>query len=347
MLKFVLKTLRISDWWNYIFPPILGVIYLIILHDNCEFGDIWLQLVLFFISFVFTASFGFYFNDVCDINVDKKAGKRNFAADLSNPLRYSLLFILIIIAILPWFFLNNTHNVKYIFLLQVILLFLYSFPYTRFKDKYLLGIVSDALYSSLLPSIIAILLFFENWQSFKIVLFIIYLGILFLRGLRNILIHQIFDMQNDSAAKINTFVIKFGKSFSIKLIKISVICEVLSFLLPIFIIPVPFVHYYLYLLLFSVIYYMFKLLDKKNKEKNTLHKIQFVNDIYEDIIPLFLLILLTINDYRFGVILVLHVLLFNNKVVRFIILTLFVTLLYGIVFRKTCGIINRVFKTNF
>jgi len=339
----LLKYIRISNWWNYIFPPILGVAYFSILLNQGELGEKWVALLLFFISFVFTASFGYFLNDICDIEIDKKASKQNFAQKLPVILRYLFLFFLLLFAVLPWLFFENIHIAKYFYILQIILLFAYSLPYIRLKSKIFAAVITDALYSSLLPAIIAFSLFTQGIIVFEIVwFFLLCTTILFLRGLRNILIHQIIDAENDKKTGTKTFAIVYGEQ--------NIYMTLSFFFLPIEIIMILFFCVFLALkigfawLIFPllVLFYAIKIFDAK-AEKNKILKIQIINDFYEDIFPVFILILLTFIDYYYLIILFAHVIVFRNKVAWLILPWLYYKMFFNKYIRKVyviCGLIK-------
>lgn len=342
MLKSLLQIFRLKDWWNYIFPPILGIAYLGVLLNQSELKMVWFKLLMFFISFLFTAAFGFFLNDIFDIDIDRKVRKINFVRRFSKSTRVLMIIIVVVGSIIPWIYLN--HRLGFIiFIFQMILLIVYSSPPIRLKNFPVLSVITDAFYSSFLPSIIAVLLFVPvllnlNHYNYGLSLLLI---VMFFRGLRNILIHHIIDSRYDKHINTGNFALKFGIKKSMSIIKIIVIIEISTFAIILFQIPAPFFEYSIYFLTFALLYFIFKIYDVKNKDKNKLDKIQFLNDFYEDLIPLFILILLCMQDYRYLLLLVVHIIIFRNKVISF----LFVKIMYGIIFRKSCGLINRIFGT--
>jgi 4-hydroxybenzoate polyprenyltransferase len=332
----LLSPFRVSHWWNYIFPPILAVVYFVCFFQQNAYEEIWLQLALFFISFLFTASFGFFFNDLCDIEADKKADKPNFAAKLSVYKRYLVLILLIVFAVSPWFFLKNIHIAKYFYFLQIILLFAYSLPYIRLKSKIFAAVLTDALYSSLLPALIALFLFTQGILVFEIIrLFILYSIILFFRGLRNILSHQIADAENDQKAGIATFALRYGKDNSLKVSHGFVIAESIGIIAFTILISLE-ISYWLSLIIPAfLIYFVLKRFEIKNINKSKFIFTQIINDFYEDILPLIFLILLSFNDYYFVIILIIHLVLFKNKFLYTLVYSfLCKSLFYAFIYRK-------------
>lgn len=332
----MLTSIRISHWWQYIFPPILGIIYLCFLSQEVLFEEEWLQLTLFFISFVFTASFGYFFNDLCDIEDDKKAGKQNFAEKLSFKVRFFLLFFLLIFAVLPWLFMENVQIAKYIFILQFFLLIAYSIPFIRLKQRVFAAVLTDALYSSFLPALIAFFLFYRNILEFEILIpFILFAIMLLLRGLRNIIIHQIDDAPHDRKSGISTFALKFGNVFSLKIIIAIAIAEIIGIIAFTSSFSLEISYWGAFIIPAFVLYFILKSIDAKNKNKSKLFYIKILNDFYEDIVPLTILILLSLNNYLFILLLIVHLVMFRNKFLYTLIHSfLYKSLFYAFIYRK-------------
>lgn len=307
---------RTSNWWNFIFPPILGIAYFTILVNQGGLVENWFTLLMFFISFLFTASFGFFLNDMTDIEEDTKVNKQNFSVKLNPSIRYILLISTLMFSIIPWFFIKNSYPAILFFALQLSLLFLYSVKPFRLKQYTFPAIISDALYSSFVPTLIALFLF-----DFKIHLlpnvFICVITLFFLRGLRNIINHQIIDIENDKKSEINTFAVKNGKELTTKICVRIFWIELMG--IAIFVYFLAFSLSYWAALIFPVfiLYFLLKRMDVKNKTETNLFFTQILNDFYEDFLPLLFLVLLCIHDNWFFLILLIHLLLFQNKFISY------------------------------
>lgn len=347
MIKTLIRMLRMHSWWNYIIPPVLSAVYFVVLIEGYSFIKSLSIIALWFVSIIGTAAFGFTLNDLFDAKPDKRAGKINHLALLSKWKQLIIVILSMVIAITPLTILNLSSISIVLICSQFTLLFLYSVPPIRLKDNVYWSTILDSLYSGLI-FIIAII--FSSELSTNIVLSNIYLtiAIIFLfslRGLRNILNHHIIDSKYDKLLNTGNFAVKYGDSITLRIIKTFAFIEFMLLILIAFIIPKQFQEFYFYFLLFSIIYFTFKLLLKNNKIKSLIEKIQFTNDIYEDLLPLLLLTLLTIQDYNFVILFIFQVIVFKNKVVSMILLTFFVSFLYGIIYRKSCGLINRILGT--
>lgn len=212
---------RFNKWGKFILPPVLSIALLTIaLQSKQPLEEVLMQLSAFIISFLATASFGFFSNDIADIESDQKAGKSNFASKVSKYYRLPVLIILLLFALVPWILIINNTFGKVAFSLlvtEILLLVFYSFPPFRFKNKAFLGAICDALYAHLLPALIALYVFSFN-HAIPLFFLIILMGLFFLKGLRNIIVHQINDRKADRLSQTNTFILSYGVDKSVKLI---------------------------------------------------------------------------------------------------------------------------------
>ncbi|MDY0277893.1 MAG: UbiA family prenyltransferase, partial [Acholeplasma sp.] len=280
--------------------------------------------------------------------IDRKVGKTNFAKRFSKSTRVLMIIIVVVGSIIPWIYLD--HRLGFIvFILQMILLIVYSSPPIRLKNFSVLSVITDAFYSSLLPSIIAVLLFVPismNLIHYNYGLSLL-LIVMFFRGLRNILIHHIKDIENDKNSNSGNFAVKYGSNTTIKLLKVITLIE--SFVYIIFLIYFTYFCniWFVVLIPISLLYFVSKRFDSANKSNLVTDHMQILNDLYEDIFPLFILILLAFFDNYFIILLIIHLILFRNKMLIFLLHLIFIRIAYGIIYRKSCGLINRICKTNF
>ncbi len=293
----LIKTLlaRLAGWWKHVSPPILSVLMLLFLAQPSHFyQQIWL-LPYFGLLSLLSALLGYFINDWTDIIPDRQAGKRNSAAGISPPLRWVLLLALLAGCLAIWFKINAIQSISFYIWLALMCCFgLYSVPPFRFKERPVLGLLCDSLYTHVLPIGITISLFMPQNEGFfqrgeVILAAIILTSTLFIKGLRNILIHQIEDRHNDRRSGTHTFVTQLGALNSAQFInKIVVPAEVYSvFLLLSFLSLIslaPLIAYVLFLgftaLLFSA--WKFQFLPYRQ----LLFKLwYFMNDFYEEWLP--------------------------------------------------------------
>jgi 4-hydroxybenzoate polyprenyltransferase len=332
-LNSVLKIFRINDWWNYIFPPIIGIaffIQFITLYDFEYFATI---LALFFTSFVGTASYGFFLNDLTDSQQDKISGKSNSTTNLNVSLKTLIIILTLCIGVVPWFFLPYSPLAIAFYALQLLLLTAYCIPPIRLKNNIYSCIISDALYSSVIPLLISIIIFGSklSLSIFVISAIGILIIIFFLRGIRNIILHQIIDIEKDLKTGFTTIAIYFGKAQSVKIIsKIILPIEILLSLA--FVITISFINIrFLLLIPIYTLYIVAKTYEikKTNIRKEKANPLQLHNDFYEDILPLFFIILLSIHNWYYLIIMAVYLIAFRNKILSLVFL-----FMYRIIYRK-------------
>ena len=333
MLKSIAKLFRINDWWNYIFPPIIGIVFFLQFLVLNDFNSFIVILALFSASIIGTASYGFFLNDITDSNSDQQVGKRNFTHKIPILYKWFLLISTLIIGIIPWFFLPFSAFAIALYVLQLILLTAYSAPPLRFKQNIYTCIISDALYSSVIPLLISIFIFSKNLIFSNILLIgLIVLAIIFLlRGIRNILLHQIKDINKDSLSEIKTLVMHLGANKTALFISNIILPIEIIFTLA-FVIIISFVNIYFIILIPAyAIYIAVKTYEirKSNIKNEKTNPFQLHNDFYEDLLPLFFIIMLSISDWHYLFVLGAYFILFRNKILALIIL-----FIYKIVYRK-------------
>lgn len=305
--------LRAPVWWHHLVPPILSVAYVIIWIQAVPIGKIALPIFLFIASIIGTAGFGYWLNDWSDIKDDRRAGKRNMAADLSNQSRALVLCALLIIAWLPWMFIPAT-KWSYIFLGLLQLSFvLYSIPPFRFKQRSFLGILCDIHYGHVLPIAIALATFLPLWmkQKWSWGFIIGIIGLLYLKGIRNILEHQIKDRKNDLRSHTFTFVQAIGAVWAawvLRNILIPIELGAIAVLLARWSLPL-FLLYILYLGIYAFLFWRWGIFRLPMRRWN-FHFWYIANDFYEGWLPLSILLLASSSYPVYWIILIIHLSLF-------------------------------------
>lgn len=315
---------RINNWWTYIIPPILGFVYMTIYLKNIDFRTAVINLSFFFLLIISTAIFGFFYNDFTDIEVDRKAGKNNFASRFSPLVRLIILGLALLITLIPCYFLPFSKITIILLSLQFFLLFVYSNPITRLKNKMIAGLIADALYSNLIFILLGIFIFNQLTIS-EINHLPLYIGLItaaaFMKGLRNILMHQLSDRKKDMKANQKTFVTANGGLSALNLIVKIIFPAELFFLILFSVIASYQINYYFFL---PLLFVFFTISKHRLWEKFRLNKRHFKfmflnlpNDFLEEWLPVFFLILLTCNEPLFGIILLIHLTLFFSIVKKF------------------------------
>lgn len=144
---------------------------------------------------------GYFFNDIFDAKADSIALKFN----ITNILKPWLVWLLIAItwAIGLVLVMKVTTMLALLLSIQFILLFIYSASPFRFKQLGFWGVLIDAAYAHLVP-ILMLLMHLSDFNKLPW-FFMLFPVFTYLIGIRDILIHQLNDFENDAKAGINAF----------------------------------------------------------------------------------------------------------------------------------------------
>jgi 4-hydroxybenzoate polyprenyltransferase len=202
---------RALVWWPHLAPPLVGIALFAL--GTAPDAGLW-RLAAFVASLAGTAAFGYFLNDCTDIETDRRAGKRNFAALVPVVPRWGLLLALLLLGGAPWWWLAPAAPLAFgCWVLLVACLVAYSVPPIRLKTRPVPGIFCDMAYGHLLPGLLTLSLFARpgqplsagTWSTVALLAFL-----LVLKGLRNILLHQLQDRAGDKRNGERTFVVKYG-----------------------------------------------------------------------------------------------------------------------------------------
>lgn len=220
MLDFF-KKLRISNPWNYKVPFLVSIPYFLLLVGNADASVIAQSLIWSVVTIIGIAGFAYLLNDFTDRGQDAKLSRENSTAGLPNITVFFYLFFFLCLSLLPWFIFFPLNKIIVTLLVAEIVLFiLYSARPFRLKECGVLGIVADALYAHAIPAALAAQTFRPIIIEFNPELSQLnpFLGMWFLSlvlwqfflGIRNILLHQLADLDNDQKSKTRTWVSLVG-----------------------------------------------------------------------------------------------------------------------------------------
>lgn len=314
---------RFNNWWSVIIPQILGWIYYSELGSDQSFliAD-WHKVALFLGGVLAISSFGYVFNDYCDLDSDKISGKGNSLSGFSSLGRITLVIFPLIIGIICWALVRAGFIANTLYTLQILALIFYSAPPIRLKRRALLGVLADAFYGHINPAFFTICTFlhfdFATLNGYFPVLALIFICTSF-KGVRNILLHQIQDRKRDAKAGIQTFVVKYKALFSLYLVNKLLPFEALFTIALALVISISYPPFILSIILFSVLTY-FKFsgwkLSYLPKRQLKFKFLYFLNDYYEGWMPVFFLIILSVRQSGFIFLLILHLLLFPAFIIK-------------------------------
>lgn len=287
---------------------------------------------LFFLALIGIATFGYLFNDFCDVESDAAAGKPNRLAVFKAPTRMILVGIAFLAGGGAWVALNlqsyilqlSMQLANLLFIGQLLALITYSMKPFRVKGRAESGVIFDAFYGHLNPVLMTICVFGLSateglWgYSFEVLLILV----CSIKGVRNILLHQVEDRKKDESAGLNTAVIKYGPWRIINFINdILFPAEVLFLVCLTLVMSVRFPPCFIPLITFAIISYLkmsgWKLgyVDRRLLEFKFTY---FMNDYYEEWLPAFMLIILSVYAHQFVFLLILHLILFPKFIIKLV-----------------------------
>jgi 4-hydroxybenzoate polyprenyltransferase len=208
-MRYLLKTDR---WWDFKIPPLLALAYFLLLQASppVPLATVLFSLVLFILASIGIAGFAHLLNDLFDVEVDKMSAAANLGRGTRS--RHVLLLSgLLLVALVPWFFLPIGVTGWVLLAAEFMLFAAYSIPPLRLKTRGIWGALADALYAYTIPNLVM-------WVTFSGVCglemplwFGALLGVWSCSfGLRQILLHQVNDRETDAQAHIQTFAVRYG-----------------------------------------------------------------------------------------------------------------------------------------
>lgn len=317
----MLKLFRTNTWWNAVVPQVLGWMYMCMREETTQDVSFTKELALFFfVALISISVFGYLFNDLCDVESDAKAGKKNALGKFPFVVRLAIVAVPLAIGLLVWYYIRAGIVANVLFGLQILALVLYSLLPFRLKERSALGVVADAFYGHINPVMITLFTFgFDLGKIVEVVFLSILLVCLVLKGIRNILLHQLDDRSNDKRAGVQTFVVKNGAYPTLLFVNNLLPFEVFFTLVLALFMGYYNPPFFVWTLLFFIITYFkfsgWKLRDLPKRQLK-FKFLYFLNDYYEGWVPVFFLIILCISQPQLSFLLILHLILFPGFVTK-------------------------------
>lgn len=165
------------------------------------------SVFLVLLSYILIGIGGYLFNDYHDKKLDLQAGKTS-TMNYFSPL--SLKVVLFICWFTGFILISYlSYPAGFLILLQIALLIMYSHPLFRLKERGGLGVIVDSLYAYVIPVIIILIIGGYTIDKRSLILFLVFN--LFV-GIRDILLHQKFDLVADRKNGSFTFFVKNEKA---------------------------------------------------------------------------------------------------------------------------------------
>lgn len=312
----IIQPFRADDWWTSKASLLMGFVYLFALWFHISFEQ-FIPLAVFSILVIAGfASFGYLTNDFFDKEKDKQSGKRNFLLDKSISYQIGSMIVSISLIVIPWFFLPSTALSYWLIAAQLVLFLVYSCPPIRLKEKGAAGVLVDSLYAHAVPTILAAYTFFlASSISVPYTEFAILFLWQLMSGARNILIHQLEDKSSDKTSETKTFAGSVDPKRILQILQAVISLELILFLTFFSLLTIG-DHWFgvcivvAFLLSFQDIFWYMFLTNEDLPEPPLRY---FPNNVYEKWLPALYLIILSISNPYFLILLLLHITLFNFK----------------------------------
>ncbi len=296
----------------YKFSLIFCSIYVVLFYGNNLECNILFYLFISILLSIGIAGLGYVMNDIKDFKDDLQNNKPNLFNKFSKSQSVLLVVLFALLSIFPWLYLPTDKYTFYLLVIEFLLFFVYAFPPFRLKEKGFLGIITDALYAQVVPSLLAVYTFSKISNTIlNVKLIVLYSAWLLLVGIRNIIKHQVEDFDNDKNTKTKTFVTIYGIEYSKKIsLKYLFPIEFILFTSLLITIKTPYFIALLGYLLYTTILFI-----KRNKttEIDSFYFIntRIFNEFYEIHLPIILLVCFCFSNAIFIFILGFNLLIFS------------------------------------
>lgn len=210
------ETSRVQAWWSNKFAPVLGTFYATACLVGAPVAPLLPRLLLLLLALVVGATYVSVLNDWTDLADDLAAGKRNHLA--ARPAALPALVVGGCLAaglgLGAWFWAASPPCAG-LYLGSWVAFSAYSLAPVRLKQRGLAGVLADASGSHLFPQLLAVAAA-AAWTGRAVPgLWYAAVGLWALGcGVRNILYHQLEDVEADAIAGVRTWVTQRGSGFA-------------------------------------------------------------------------------------------------------------------------------------
>jgi len=303
------KPFRAEDWWVGKASLLVGLVYLFTIYFQIPFERFGIWACCSLITIIGFASLGYLVNDYFDLEKDKLANKKNFLKHKSAVQQAVYLSIALLLLFAPWYFLPYDFFTIALMLLQLLLYLLYSMPGIRLKERGISGLITDALYAHSIPALMAAHTYtLISNKPLGITFIVLLFAWQFCIGIRNILLHQLNDYNSDRISNTKTYICLNKSNEPGLLIQRLIVIE-MSILISTFLFLFFGNRMFLIALvsiLCSLLYNFLKPIQK--------HEVNYYpNIIYEHILPLTFISILSLGDKRYLILFPMQLLLFSGK----------------------------------
>lgn len=321
MIRFLNQYLGWRNWsvltHNSIIENIF-VIFYIALIGKLHGMTFFLDLFFFLLFSILSTTYGYLINDFADRKLDAVHGKNNTFQDDSAPKAVFIVLLFLVFSILAGARFAEKPLFVPLWICWGLAATFYSLPPIRLKEKGKPGLLVVVLAQRFLPALLIFSAFqYHVWSD--VIILSLYI---FFRGLSSDLNHQISDYRKDALTETGTYAVRAGEANARKLFRYSLMTEkvMLIICLSLMILQVSFGEMNLswimlpllgvYLVVFMLSWTMTRSPDTEDEinpfspaRKDSTH---FIHHAYPSVvIPLYLLLILTYEDWSFFLVLIL------------------------------------------
>ncbi|TGE29541.1 UbiA family prenyltransferase [Hymenobacter metallicola] len=228
----VAEIARVQDWWSCKFSPVLATFYATACLLKAPVWPLLPKLLLLLLGLTVGATYVSVINDWTDLEDDRAGGKYNRVADKSTAFPALLLGLCLVVGLgLGIYFWRTSALSGLLYLGSWVAFSCYSLPPLRLKKRGLAGVLADACGSHFFPQLLTVSLV-SAWTGLALPgLWYGAVGAWALAcGIRNILLHQLDDVEADAQAGVDTWVRRQGPRLVQRLGQVVVFpIEVLAF----------------------------------------------------------------------------------------------------------------------
>jgi hypothetical protein len=213
---------RGGNWWDSKIPPLLAIAYVQMLIQPIPVDLALGALAAVLISAFSLAAYAHTLNDLFDIEADLLAGKKNHMAGLRPWQRLTLPVLLAAVGAAPWFMIRLNEPTLILLSLIYLLPIVYAVPPIRFKERGFLGVLNDASLVHAVPVLFMVSLFTSVAGSANVIGLPVMVGVGIWAaavGLRGIILHEVWDWQNDLDTGASTWVVRVGVERAIAIVR--------------------------------------------------------------------------------------------------------------------------------
>jgi 4-hydroxybenzoate polyprenyltransferase len=322
-LTALFRELRLSRPWTYKAPFLISVPYYLLVLGSFSLGKALGAILASAVTILGIAGIAYLLNDLADRDADAKAGKPNFVLDRKPSVVLALALLFAALALVPWVVvLPLTPRTAGLLVFELALFLAYSLPPARLKDRGGLGAFADALYAHVNPALLAAFTFARlgGVTDEELLPFVAVLGLWQLAlGLRNILLHQLLDLENDRAAGTLTWVAGLGVDRAERLLRYIVVPGELGLFAAYVVLVAADVRALAPgLIVFIVLTsWVIKARWKRALPRDLRNFLfNYVDDFYVEWIPVLILLELAVREPAFLVLLAFHLVLYPKNALR-------------------------------